>query len=479
MGDRLAEEILSIERSLPKVIPTRRLMSLQLPGTNRRGFLRGLGAFVALPAMESHRPLLAAGVGKTLATAASGAPLRMAYLYIPNGVNLDCWRPKGTSGSYKLGETFKSMESLREDFQIFTGFEQNNARAGGDGPGDHARGVATFLTSARARKTAGSDITLGISADQVAALAAQSLTRLPSLELGTDKVRVSGNCDSGYSCAYQFNLSWRSETQPMPPESNPRAVFERLFGAGDPKERTASLGLRYSSKKSVLDFVQADAKALQKHLGRSDCHKLDEYLTGVREIERQIENAEAIGMPKDPGVSAPDGTPESFKEHLRLMMDMMVLAFKTDSTRISSFLMAHDGSTRDFQEIGVPDGHHNISHHKGSPENLAKIAKIDQFYMEQFAYFIDRLKNTPDVDGKSLLHNSMIVYGGCISDGDRHNHDDLPIVVAGNAGGAFSPGRHVDLGENVPLSNLYLRMLEEFGVKDRAFGDSTASLRKI
>ena len=229
----------------------------------------------------------------------------------------------------------------------------------------------------------------------------------------------------------------------------------------------------------LLDFVQQDAKALQKYLGRSDRGKLDEYLTGVREIERQIEKAEAMGLPVDPGEAAPDGNPGSYKEHLRLMMDMMVLAFKTDSTRISTFLMAHDGSNRSFQDIGVNDGHHNISHHKRDPKNLEKIAKIDHFYMEQLAYFLDRLKNTPDVDGKSLLHNSMIVYGGCISDGDRHNHNDLPIIVAGNAGGAFSPGRHVDLGEDVPLANLYLRMLDEFGVKEKRFGDSTGILRKI
>lgn len=454
-------------------------MSLQLPGNNRRGFLRGLGAFVALPAMESFRPLMAAVAERAVATTASGAPLRMAYLYIPNGVNLEHWRPNGSTASYKLGKTFKPMEDLRGDFQIFTGFEQQFAAANGDGPGDHARSVATFLTSTQARKTNGSDIKLGVSVDQIAAQAAQKQTRLPSLELGTDSVRNSGNCDSGYSCAYQFNLSWRSETQPMSPESNPRSVFERLFGAGDSKERAASLGQRYASKKSVLDFVQQDAKALQKYLGRSDRHKLDEYLTGVREIERQIEKAESMGVPKDPGVPAPDGRPESYKEHLRLMMDMMVLAFKTDSTRISSFLMAHDGSTRSFKSIGVADGHHNISHHRGNADNLDKLAKIDLFYMEQLAYFLDKLKNTPDVDGKSLLHNSMIVYGGCISDGDRHNHNDLPIVVAGNAGGAFSPGRHVDLGEDVPMSNLYLRMLEEFGVKEKRFGDSTGPLRKI
>ena len=454
-------------------------MSLQLPGNNRRGFLRGLGAFVALPAMESFRPLMAAAAERAVATTASGAPLRMAYLYIPNGVNLEHWRPSGTTASYKMGKTFKPMEALRNDFQIFTGFEQQFAAANGDGPGDHARGVATFLTSTQARKTAGSDIKLGVSVDQIAAQAAQKQTRLASLELSTDGVRNAGHCDSGYSCAYQFNLSWRSETQPMSPESNPRSVFERLFGAGDSKERAASLGLRYASKKSVLDFVQQDARALQKYLGRSDRHKLDEYLTGVREIERQIEKAESMGLPKDPGVPAPSGRPDSYQEHLRLMMDMMVLAFKTDSTRISTFLLAHDGSTRSFKEIGVADGHHNISHHQKNRDNLEKLAKIDLFYMEQLAYFLEKLKNTPDVDGKSLLHNSMIVYGGCISDGDRHNHNDLPIVVAGNAGGTFTPGRHVDLGEDVPMSNLYLRMLEEFGVKEKRFGDSTGALRKI
>ncbi len=453
-------------------------MNAPLPGMNRRGFLRGLGAAVALPALESFRPLLAAETSKLMATTATGAPLRMAYLYIPNGVNLEHWRPNGTTKSYKLGKTFEPLEALRDHFQIFTGFEHKHASAGGDGPGDHARGNATFLTGARARKTAGSDIQLGVSIDQVAARAAGHLTRLPSLELSTDGVRKSGQCDSGYSCAYQFNLSWRSDTTPMTPESNPRAVFERLFGAGDARERADSLGQRYASKKSMLDFIQADAKALHRHLGRTDQQKLDEYLTGVREIEVQIEKVEALGLPPDPGVPAPEQH-TTYQEHLRLMFDMLVLAFQTDSTRISTFLLAHDGSNRSFQEIGVSDGHHNISHHQGNRDNLGKIAKIDRFYMEQFAYFMQKMNDTKDVDGNSLLHNSMIVYGGCISDGDRHNHDDLPIVVAGHGGGAFTPGRHVDLGENVPLTNLYLRMLDEFGVPEKRFGDSTGTLRKI
>lgn len=448
--------------------------------TSRRGFLRGLGAAVSLPALDIFRPLMAAEAGRrALATTASGAPLRMAYLYIPNGVNLEHWRPNGTTSGYKMGPTFKPMEAHRADFQIFTGFEQKFAAAGGDGPGDHARGVATFLTSSRARKTAGSDINLGISIDQVAANAIGTQTRLPSLELSADGVRKSGACDSGYSCAYQFNLSWRSENQPMTPESNPRAVFERLFGAGDSKERADSLGRRYAAKKSMLDFIEHDAKALHRRLGRSDQQKLDEYLTGVREIEKQIEKTEAMGLPPDPGQAAPKGNPGSYEEHLRLLMDMMVLAFKTDSTRVSTLMLAHDGSNRSFKEIGVSDGHHNISHHQRKKDNLEKIARIDLFYMQQLAYFLERLKTTEDVDGKSLLHNSMIVYGGCIADGDRHNHDDLPIVLAGNAGGAFKPGRHVELGENVPLANLYLRMLEEMGVNEKRFGDSSGVLKKV
>ncbi|QTN32432.1 DUF1552 domain-containing protein [Akkermansiaceae bacterium] len=453
-------------------------MSSQL--SSRRGFLRGFGAAVSLPALEAFRPLMAATqTARAVGTTASGAPLRMAYLYIPNGVNVAKWRPQGTGSGYKMGASFGEMEKHRQDFQIFTGFEQQNATNGGDGPGDHARGTAAFLTSARPRKTAGSDIKLGISADQVAANAVASHTRLASLELSTDGVRKSGNCDSGYSCAYQFNLSWRSENQPMTPEANPRAVFERLFGGGSAKERNNSLGQRLASKKSVLDFIAHDARALHRHLGRTDQHKLDEYLTGVREIEKQIEKAEALGIPADPGTPAPEGKPDDYRDHLRMMFDMMVLAFKTDSTRISSFLMAHDGSNRSFGDIGVNDGHHNLSHHRGNEDNLRKIAKIDEFYLEQLSYFLGKMKSTEDVDGKSLLHNSMIVYGGCISDGNKHNHDDLPIILAGNGGGAFQPGRHVDLGENVPLANLYLRMLDEFGAGAKRFGDSTGSLRKV
>lgn len=443
----------------------------------RRHFLRGIGAAVGLPALESMSPLLAAGAGA--GQTAKGAPLRMAYLYIPNGVNLEHWRPSGTGKNYQLGRSMKSLEGLKGDMQIFTGFSHQHAKAGKDGAGDHARSNATFLTGQRAKKTSGSDISVGVSVDQIAAQTMRDQTRLASLELTCDGVRKSGRCDSGYSCAYQFNLSWRSANQPNTPEANPRLVFERLFGAGSAKDRAKSLAQRRAKQKSILDFISDDAKAMHKRLGRNDQQKLDEYLTGVREIERQVQKNESFATPLDPGVTAPKGKPGNYKEHMRLLMDMMVLAFQTDSTRISTFLLAHDGSNRSFKDIGVSEGHHSLSHHRKRKDKLEKIQKIDQFYVEQLAYFLDRMKKTEDVDGNSLLHNSMVVYGSGISDGDRHSHDDLPVILAGNAGGAFQPGRHVDLGEKVPLSNLYVRMLNEFGVNTRSFGDSTGSLKKV
>ena len=447
-------------------------------GLDRRKFLRGIGAAVGLPAMESLSPLMAATTGK-LAMTEKGSPLRMAYLYIPNGVNLEHWRPSGKGENYKLGKSMSALEDLKGDMQIFSGFAHKQANAGRDGAGDHARSNATFLTGQRAKKTSGSDIKVGTSVDQIAARVVGDQTRLSSLELTCDGVRKSGRCDSGYSCAYQFNLSWRSENQPNTPEANPRLVFERLFGAGSAEERAKSLAQRRSTQKSILDFISDDAKSMHRHLGRNDQHKLEEYLTGVREIERQIQKREDLGAPIDPGVKAPEGQPGNYKDHMRLLMDMMVLAFQTDSTRISTFLLAHDGSNRSFKEIGVSEGHHNLSHHKRKKDNLEKIQKIDQFYIEQLAYFMQKMKTTEDVDGKSLLHNSMIVYGSGIADGDRHSHSNLPVIVGGNAGGAFNPGRHVDLGEDVPLSNLYLRMLHEFGVDDKRFGDSTGALKKV
>ena len=404
----------------------------------------------------------------------------MAFLYHPNGVNVDKWALQGAGSDYRFNETQQPFAKFRDDFQIYSGFEHITGTAGPDGAGDHARANATFLTGTRPKKTAGADIKLGVSIDQVAANVIGDQTRFSSLELSCDGVRKSGVCDSGYSCAYQFNLSWRSDTSPMTPEANPRLVFERLFGSGSKEERSKSFHLRQERQRSILDFVMEDARALENQLGNNDRMKLDEYLTGIREIERRIEKAEKFGPPADPGVSAPEGRPERFEDHIRLMMDMMALAFETDSTRVVSFLLAHDGSNRSFREIGVPDGHHTISHHQDKPENLAKLAKIDLFYSRQFAYLLETLSAKKDADGNSLLHNSLILWGGGLSDPNRHRHNNLPIVLAGHAGGGrVQNGRHTELGADTPLCNLFLSMLDVAGIQEETFGDSTGRAKTI
>ncbi|MDF1852360.1 MAG: DUF1552 domain-containing protein [Verrucomicrobiales bacterium] len=411
-----------------------------------------------------------------IATTASGMPLRTAFLYKPNGVNVNKWKLEGTGADYRFNETHQPYAHLKDDIHIISHLEHANGTAGKDGAGDHARANATFLTGTRPRKTAGADIKLGISVDQVIARAASDSTRFSSLELSCDGVRKSGVCDSGYSCAYQFNLSWRSDTTPVAPESNPRHVFERLFGTGSKEEREKGFQLRNEQQRSILDFVMEDAKQLNRQLGRNDQMKLDEYMTGVREIERRIEKVEKFGLPEVPDVDMPAGVPSSYEEHIRLMMDMLVLAFETDSTRVASFLLAHDGSNRSFREIGVPDGHHTISHHRNDPDNLAKLAKIDLFYSQQFAYFIDQLKSKKDADGKSLLYNSQVVWGSGLADPDRHRHNELPVIVAGQGGGTIKTGLHTDLGEDTPMSNLFLDMLHRTGIKEERFGDSTRQL---
>jgi Protein of unknown function (DUF1552) len=448
---------------------------------SRRRFLRGLGISLGLPFLESIAPLtkaIAAPASKVARTH-SGGPLRMACLYVPNGVNLAKWKPTGEGTDYQLGETMAPLASVKEHFQIFSGFEQRLGWSNGDGGGDHARANATILTGARPKKTAGSDIRLGISVDQLAAQYAAQQTRFSSLELSCDGVRKSGACDSGYSCAYQFNVSWRSETAPVAPESNPRLVFERLFGSGKGEERQKSFALRQSREKSILDFVMEDAKALHRELGRNDQHKVDEYLTGVREIEQRIVKAERFGPLPDPKAESPSGVPSDYREHIRLMMDMLVLAFQTDSTRISTFMLAHDGSNRSFREIGVSDGHHNLSHHQNNAATLEKIGQIDHFYTEQLAYFLAKLRDTKEKDGHSILDNSMILYCSGLSDGNRHAHDNLPVILAGHGGGVLTPGRHVNLGDKTPMTNLYVRMLNIMGVPTDRFGDSTGVLKAV
>lgn len=450
----------------------------------RRHFLRGLGACIALPTLASLAPVrsLAALAGSastaSLATTATGAPLRTAFLYFPNGAIPSVWWPDGGENNFQLNRTLQPLEVLREHVQILGGLEHLNATAGTDGGGDHARANGTFLTGVRLKKSA-TDIHAGISIDQAMARQVGHLTRFPSLELTCDAGRNAGACDSGYSCAYQYNVSWSSPTTPMTPEANPRQVFERLFGAGSPGDRTRDLQRRRAEQRSILDFVVDDARTMQRNLDAHDKDKLEQYLTGVRELEERIQRSEKLGDPKDPSLETPLGIPPTYAEHIQVMFEVLLLAFQTDSTRVATMLLAHDGSNRSFAEIGIPEGHHDLSHHGGNEEKIQKISDIDLWYVKQLAKFMEKLRDTKDVDGQSLLHNSMILYGSGNADGNRHTHVNLPLILAGGGGGTLTPGRYVKHGSK-PATNLFLSMADRMGVSGmQRFGDSTARLTNI
>jgi len=446
----------------------------------RRRFLRGLGACIALPAFESLGPLklFAATSGGKLAITASGAPLRAAFLFFPNGAIQSTWWPKDDGKDFEFSRTLKPLEPLREHLQVLGELDQKAAYGGPDGAGDHARGNGVFLTGVRLKKSA-TDIHAGISIDQAIAREIGHLTRFPSLELSSDAIRTSGACDSGYACAYQFNLSWSSETTPVAAESNPRMVFERLFGAGAPGERAQNMKRRQQEQRSVLDFVLEDARVMNQRLNGRDRDKLDQYLTGIREIETNIEKAEQFGTAKDPGIDTPSGIPQDRGQYVQLMFDMLALAFQTDSTRVATMLLGHDGDNRSLPEAGVSEGHHDLSHHFNNEEKIQKLTEIDLWYAQQFAKFLQKLQNTKDVDGQSLLHNSMILYGSGNSDGNRHTHSNLPLILAGRGGGALTPGRFVKHGSK-PMNNLLLSLADKIGAqKLEHFGDATGKLADV
>lgn len=463
--------------------PTDRAAQRHLAFT-RRHFLRGLGACIALPAFESLVPmrslatLASAATPARLAATASGAPLRAAFLYFPNGAIQSTWWPKNEGADFELSRTLQPLDSVRQHLQILGGLDHANATAGPDGAGDHARANGTFLTGVRMRKSA-TNIHAGISIDQAIAREVGHLTRLASLELTCDAGRNTGACDSGYSCAYQFNVSWSSPTTPMTPEANPRLVFERLFGAGAADERAAELKRRREEQRSILDFVVQDARNMQRQLNAADRDKLDQYLTGVRELEARIQRAEQLGDPKNPAMETPAGIPPTYAEHIQLMFDTLALAFQTDSTRVATLMLAHDGSNRSFAEIGIPEGHHDLSHHSNNPEKIQKISDIDLWYAKQLTRFLERLRDTKDVDGRSLLDNSMILYGSGNADGNAHTHLNLPLILAGSGGGTLTPGRFVKHGSK-PASNLFLSLADRMGISGlERFGDSTGRLANI
>lgn len=440
---------------------------------SRRRVLQGFGATLALPFLEV--------MGSAAPPSPAAAPKRMAYFYVPNGIDMQNWTPSKTGTDYELPDLLKSLADVRKDFSVLTGLTCDKARPNGDGPGDHARAMASFLTGRQARKTHGADIKVGISVDQLAAQKLGDATRFPSLEIGADRGPQAGNCDSGYSCAYSNNLSWRTESTPQPKEIDPRQLFERLFGSANQAEAEAARAKRERYRKSILDLVAEDAGDLKRQLGATDLRKLDEYLAGVREIEQRLQRAAAeppktVAIPKD--AVKPTGIPSDYAEHLRLLSDILVLAFQADLTRVATFVYANEGSNRPYKMIGVSEGHHDLSHHGGNKDKLAKIKKINQFHLDQFAYMIKKLKSIKEGD-KTLLDSCMLLYGSGNGDGNRHNHDDLPILLAGHGGGTLKPGQHLRFKRETPLTNLYVTLLDNFGVRVSSFGDSTGRVSGV
>jgi hypothetical protein len=407
------------------------------------------------------------------------SPRRLAFFFVPNGVNMNHWTPQRDGYGYDLPSILEPLQRVKDDLCVLTGLTHDKGRANGDGAGDHARSASVFLTGCQPRKTAAGNIQIGVSVDQIAARAVGHETRFPSLELGCDRTRDSGNCDSGYSCAYSHNISWAGPSTPVAKEIEPRLVFERLFGDARDKMGRQASAERRSRRRSVLDFVRTDAQHLQVQLGQSDRRKMEEYLEAVRQIERRVEQDDRLRLPltADPH-ALPEGIPESYHEHVRLMLDMLVLAFQTDQTRISTCMFAQAGSNRSYGEIGVPDGHHDLSHHGGDAEKLEKIRKINHYHMQQFAYFLERLKSIPEGEG-TLLDQCMIMYGSGLSDGNRHNHENLPVLLAGRGGGTIDSGRHVRYVEETPMTNLFLSLLDRLGVPHPSMGDSTGRLPRL
>jgi hypothetical protein len=404
----------------------------------------------------------------------------MAFLSVPNGAHMPDWTPAEEGEKFSVPKILEPVASYKSDMLVLTGLALDGGEAHGDGPGDHARSCASFLTGAHPKKTDGADILNGVSVDQMAANNLGHLTRFPSLELGIERGAQSGSCDSGYSCAYSANISWRTATTPVPKEVDPVAVFDRLFGSGDKGDELRGREQRDRNRRSILDLAQEDARQLQRQLGVNDQRKLDEYLYAVRDIERRLVEAEKLRgrEPEAPDYPRPAGVPREFEQHVELLFDMMVLAFQTDSTRIISFMFANEGSNRNYTQIGVNEGHHDLSHHGRDPNKLAKISQINRYHVTLLAHLLDKLSAVREGD-RRLLDNCLLLYGSGLGDGNRHNHDDLPIAVFGSGRGAVRTGRHLRFPSDTPLTNLYLTFLNIAGVEVKKFSDSTGTLKEV
>ncbi|MGA2274141.1 MAG: DUF1552 domain-containing protein [Bryobacteraceae bacterium] len=434
----------------------------------RRTFLRGLGtAAVGLPFLDAMAPAFAAS------SVPGKPPVRMAFFYLPNGMIMDAWNPDYEGRLCELPRSLKALEPFKEDILQLGNLTHNTGRALLDGAGDHGRCSGSYLTGVQVKKSL-VEIKNGISFDQIVAQKIGGQTRFASLELGMDDARQAGDCDSGYSCAYTNNLAWRSGTQPLPPTLDPRALFERLFGAGQPMTpEQHARQLKY--RRSILDFVTEDTHKLESNLGPTDRRKLDEYLSAIREVERQIQRAETDNRQVDPQMDKPYGIPADFGDHFNLMSSMIAIAFQADLTRIVTFMVTREGTSRPYRELGISDGHHPLTHHRNQPELMEKVRKIDEYHVKQFADFVDKMKAAKEGD-RSLLDNCMIVYGAGLSDGNAHLHEDLPTIVVGRGGNYFKTGRRIVARRETPMCNLFLTMMDRMGVPMEHFGDSTGRL---
>ena len=435
---------------------------------SRRTLLKGLGVAVGLPMLDAMVPALARA-------AANKPPVRLAFFYLPNGMDMPNWSLNYDGKLGELPRILKPMEPYRADFQVLNNLTCNFGRGLLDGPGDHGRCCATYLTGAHVHKST-TEIRIDgpMSMDQMIANKIGNQTKFPSLEIGTEDARQSGSCDSGYSCAYTNNLAWKSPTQPMPPILDPRILFERLFGTNadlTPAERARQARV----KSTILDLVQEQTKDLEKSLGPTDRHKLDEYLTGIRAIEQQMARVSKDETPVDPGMGKPAGAPVDFSEHFRMLTDMLTVALRADMTRVVTFMITREGTSRPYREIGISDGHHPLTHHGGNLEQLAKVTAINEYHMKQFAAWMGRIANIQEGDGR-LMDNLMMVYGASLNDGNSHIHEDIPTLLIGGGGGTLKPGKRIRFRQETPFSNLHLSLMDRMGVEVDSFGDSTGRL---
>jgi hypothetical protein len=433
----------------------------------RRTFLHGMGAALALPLLDAMVPALSA-----MAQTAANPVRRLGFVYIPMGMNAAAWTPKGEGRITELSPSLGPLTPFLDQVTVITNLELRNAYT----TGNHASANCTFLSCARAKRTEGSDYQLGTTVDQIAAKAIGKDTPIPSLEIGTDLIAQVGNCDNGYACAYQNNLSWSSATTPLPTEADPRVVFERLFGdGGSPERRRAEL--RKSG--SILDWMTADMARLRRDLGPGDRTRLNQYLDSVREVERRIQRAEqqSDGSPL-PDLERPVTVPAVWEDHVKLMFDLQLLALQADITRVITFQLARETSTRTYPHIGVPEPHHPVSHHTNNPEKLVKLARINAHHVSLFAYMVEKLQATPDGDG-SLLDHSIYLLGSGMGNPDVHDHTNLPIVVAGGRTSKLTGARHIKYAQATPLANLHLTLLEKVGVHLDSFVDSSGQIAEL